>query len=212
MKRILSCFALMIVLFSCNSSKQGSPKTTVAAFIEASKTGNIAEVKKYITKSDVSLIEMGENIMARFDPSGAKDMKDKMAKEFKEKTKDAKIDIKDEKVDGDNATVNVTFAYEGKSETRPFSLVKEDGLWKVSLLSTGMKNAGNGSKDGNMDMDSLKKSINEGMKEFNNLDKDSLKKAIESGMQEFNKMDKDSLKKVMDAGMKELDKLKEIKN
>jgi hypothetical protein len=55
-----------------------------------------------------------------------------MAKEFKEKTSNAKIEIKDEKIDGDNATVNVEFMLDGKRETRPFSLVKEDGLWKIS--------------------------------------------------------------------------------
>ena len=197
MKKVLSCLSLLIVLYSCNSSNSGSPKGTVSAFIEAAKTGNIAEVKKHITKSDVSLIEMGESFLAKFDPNGAKDMTDKMAKEFKDKTKDASIEIKDEKVDGDKATVDVKFSHEGKSETRPFSLVKEDGQWKISLLSTGMKNSGSNNAD---------------MKDIKNINMDSIRKALDEGMKEYNKMDKDSLKKIMEEGMKEVEKLKDKKN
>lgn len=196
MKKILTFVSLAIVVCSCQSGNTNSPKTTVASFIEASKTGNIAEVKKYITKSDAGLLEMGENFLAKLDPNGAKEMKDKMAKEFKDKTKDANIEIKDEKIDGDNATVQVEFTQNGKSETRPFTLIKEDGLWKISLLSTGMKNSGSNEQD-----------VQEAMKSIN---MDSLKGAIGEGMKEFNKINKDSLKKVIEDGMKEVEKLKEI--
>jgi hypothetical protein len=181
-------------LYSCKNASSGSPKDAVNAFIEASKTGNIAEIKKHITKSDVSLIEMGENMMAQFDPKGSQEMKDKMAKEFKDKAGTAKIEIKDEKVDGNNATVNVAFEVNGKTDTRPFSLVKEEGVWKISLLSTGMKNAG---ADGMDAMDEMKA-----------LNMDSLKGAISQGMEEFNKIDKDSLKSAMQDAMKEIEKLK----
>jgi Domain of unknown function (DUF4878) len=183
MKRIVSCIVLVIALYSCKNGMTGSPKTTVEAFIEASKDGNLTEVKKYITKSDAGMLEIGENFLAKIDSNAAKEMKDKMAKEFKEKSKDANIKIIDEKIDGDNATVNVEFTHDGKTETRPFSLIKEDGQWKISLISTGMKNAGSNDKDiqetmKNMNLDSLKGSIGKGMAEFNKLDKDSLKKLI----------------------------------
>lgn len=196
MKKIITGLALIMVLYSCNSGTNGSPKRTVAAFIEASKQGNIAEVKKYITKSDASLLEMGESFLAKLDPNGAKDMKEKMSKEFKDKTKDAKIEIKDEKIDGDNATVDVEFTHDGKSESRPFSLMKEDGQWKISLLSTGMKNAGSNNPDAQGSMRSM--------------NMDSLKGSISKGMEEFNKMNKDSLKKVIDEGMKNMEKLKDV--
>lgn len=215
MKRMLACLSLMIALYSCSSISSDSPKKTVASFIEAAKTGDLAEIKKYITKSDASLMDIGQSFLSKLDPEGGKNMMDKMSKEFKEKTKDAKFEIKDEKIDGDNATVNVEFMNEGKAETRPFSLVKEDGLWKVSLMSTGMKNSGGNQQDMEdamkaMNMDSLKGAISEGMKEFNKIDKDSLNKMMQEGMKEFNKINQDSLKKAMDEGMKELDKLKDI--
>ncbi|MBC7689081.1 MAG: DUF4878 domain-containing protein [Aquabacterium sp.] len=214
MKKIFAVAGLLIAFYSCNTSNTGSPKGTVNSFIEASKTGNIEEIKKYITKSDAGMLEIGESFLAKLDPKGAQNMKDKMAQQFKEKTKDATIEIKDEKIDGDNAIVNVAFAYKGHSETRPFSLVKEDGVWKVSLISTGMKNAGSNESEvqktmKDMNLDSLQNAIGEGMKELNNMNKDSLKVMMEQGMKEFNKIDKDSLKKAMDQGMKALEKLKD---
>jgi len=214
MKRMLACLSLMIALFSCSSISPDSPRKTVVSFIEAAKTGDLAEIKKYISKSDASLMDIGQSFLSKLDPEGGKNMMDKMSKEFKEKTKDAKIEIKDEKIDGDNATVNVEFMNEGKTETRPFSLVKEEGLWKISLMSTGMKNSGGNQQDmedamRSINIDSLKGALNEGMKEFNKVDKDSLNKMMQEGMKEFNKISKDSLKKVMNEGMKELNKLKD---
>ncbi len=195
MKRILTCFWLIAVLYGCKNAGTGSPKDAVAAFIEASKKGDIAEIKKHIIKSDVSLIELGENMMAQFDPKGSQEMKDKMAKEFKDKAGNANIEIKDEKIDGNNATVNVAFMINGKTENRPFSLVKEEGIWKISLLSTGMKNAG---PDGQ-----------EAMEQMKAMNMDSLKGAITQGMEEFNKMNKDSLKTVMQEAMREIENLKD---
>ncbi len=194
MKRILAGLCLILFFYGCNNGTSGSPKATVTAFIEAAKEGNIAEIKKHITKSDAGLLDLGESFFAKLDPKSAKDMKDKMASEFKAKTKDANIEIKDEKMDGDNATVNVVFNLDGKRETRPFSLIKEDGQWKISLLSTGMNNAGSDSQD-----------IQETM---NTMNMDSLKAAISKGMEEFDKMDKDSLKKVIEEGLKDAEKQK----
>ena len=119
----------------------GSPKSVVSSFIEASKSGNFEDIKKYISRSDVSMMEIGENFLSKMDPNGVKDMKDKMAKEFQEKTKDATYQLGEEKIDGDNATVQISFTHQGKTESHPLSLVKEDGKWKVSLMSTGMNMA-----------------------------------------------------------------------
>src|SRR5690349_13810015 len=161
MKQMLSAFLLAIVLFSCKSGPSGSPKATVSSFINAAREGNLAEVKKYISKSDVSMLDIGETLLAKLDPEASKGMKDKMMKEFKEKTKDAKVEIKDEKTDGDNATVNVQFTNNGKTETHPFSLVREEGQWKISLLAGAMKYSRSDPEDikkamKNINIDSLK--------------------------------------------------------
>jgi len=215
MKKIITCLALLAVLYSCKTGSSGSPKNTVESFIEASKSGNLDEVKKYISKSDVSLLEMGQRVLANIDPAKSKEMQEKMSEKFKEKTKDAKIDIGDEKIDGNNATVNVAFMLNGKSEEHPFSLVKEDGQWKISLISTGMNNSGASDEDKdkilkNLNLDSIQGSISKGMEELNKIDKDSLKQAMNEALKEVDKLDNDSLKKVIKDKMKELEKLKDI--
>ena len=166
-KKIVPFLGLLFIAYGCKTAASYSPKTTVTAFIEAARQGDLVKVKQYITRSDVSMLEMGESFMAKLDPEGAKGVKDKMLKEFKAKAADAQIDILDEKIDGENATVNVAFHFKGRSETKPFSLVKEEGKWKIALLSTGMKNSGANEQE-----------IRESFKKINI---DSVKDLIEKG-------------------------------
>ena len=193
MKRKLPFICLILIMYSCQSALSDSPKKTVTAFIEAAKAGNIAEIKKQLTQSDVGFLEIGENLLAQFDSSGSSNMKDKLAKEFSAQTKDATIEIKEGKIDGDNATVNVSFSKDGRTETRPFSLLKEAGKWKISLLSTGLQNAGAKEQDIKKmlqphNLDSLKQSITKGIQEqLNTINKDSLQKVIEDRMKEIEK-------------------------
>lgn len=196
MRKLITGLFLCVTIFSCsNGPSEVSPSKTVSSFLAASKEGNIDEVKKYITSSDVSLISLGESTLAMFDTSAGKQMKSKMAAEFKDKTKDANIEVKDETIKGDSATVNVLFDIDGNASTQPFLLVKEDGKWKISLLSTGLQNSGMKPKD----LENL----------MNNVNIDSIRQAVTEGMKEYNKLDKDSLQKLIDDEMKGLEKLKE---
>ena len=195
MKNLLYSLGILILMYSCKSTGTSSPTATVNSFVAASREGNIDEIKKYISREDLSLLEMGERFISNVDSNAAKEMKNKFATEFKEKVKDAKINVKKETVDGTKAIVDVEFTMDGKTETRPFSLVKEDGKWKISLMSTGMNNSG-----------AEKEDIEAAMK---SIDLDSLQKAVQEEMGEMSKLDKDSLNKVMQEGLKELEKLKE---
>ena len=51
---------------------------------------------------------------------------------------DFDVEVKDEKIDGDKATVDVessgSFGGEDIAETITFSLVKEDGDWKIDSI------------------------------------------------------------------------------
>jgi hypothetical protein len=194
MKKIIGSLCLIALLYSCKNTTTSTPTSTVNSFIAASKEGDIDEIKKYISRQDISLMEMGEGFLSRVDSNAANEMKQKFATDFKDKVKDTRIDVKDEKIDGNNATVNVEFNHEGKTDTRPFSLVKEDGKWKISLMSTGMNNSGANKED-----------IEEAMKSIN---LDSLPASVQKEIGNLNQMDKDSLNKLMKEGMKELEKLK----
>ena len=80
---------------------------------------------------------------------------------------------------------------------QPFALKKENGQWKISLLSTGMKSSGMTQEE----MDTKMKKFDNGMKDMS----DSVTKALE----QLRKINPDSLKKIMSEGMDQLEKLKE---
>lgn len=199
--RNLFFIAITSILFAaCAGTNSESPKAVVNAFMEASKKGDIDGLKKYITKQDVSVLELGESFLKVLDSTQKNSMKEKMANDFKEKTKDVKIDIGNEKINGDNATVDVSITKEGKTETQPFTLKKEEGEWKISLMSTGMKASGMTQQQMDEKMDKMK----EGVKDMAGM-KDSLAKAMEK----LKGVNTDSIKKVLEKNGINLDKLKE---
>lgn len=193
MRKLFLLAAVAVFLVSCGNQSADSPKGVVNAFIEASKKGDIDGLKKYITAQDAKLLELGQSFMNMLDSTKKNELKEKMANEFKEKNKDVKIDIGNEKIEGDNATVEVTTTKDGKSEMHPFALKKEEGQWKISLMSTGMKESGMSQKEMDEKMDDVK-----GMK-------DSLAKAIN----QLKGMSPDSLKKIMNQATDQMEKLKE---
>ena len=148
------------------------------------KTGNMEDVKKFITKKDVAFLESAEKFVTSVDPDAVKKMKARMGDEFKARVKDVKYTLKNEKVDGDKATVDAEVTEEGKLNTHTFNLVKEDGAWKISLLNSGdgMFN----SMKGNMGPDS--KDIEQGLEKLKNMDPDSLKMLMQKGLQALDSM------------------------
>jgi len=192
MKKIIGFLGIVVLLAACKGDTS-SPKGTVTAFIEAMKKGDITAVKKLITKSDLSMLTMAETMAKNFGQD--LNIDEKMKKDFAEKSKDVSFTVKDEKITGNDAEVNVEVTDKGTTETHPFKLVKEDGSWKISLISTGMSMSG--SKDGdmhNMNADSINAKIKEGMEEMKNMSSDSLQKMMQQGMDEMKKLNVDSLK------------------
>lgn len=138
MKQKLPFLCLIFWLCSCQSSTPDSPKKNVAAFIEAAKKRDFDEIKRQITKSDASFLEIGENLLSQLDSTDSGKMRDEITRTFSNQTDGIAIEIKEEKIEGNNATVNVSFSKGGSTETRLFKLQKEDGKWKISLLSSGL--------------------------------------------------------------------------
>jgi len=201
MKKLIFIAAIAFVFAACSSSSStNTPKGVVNAFIEASKKGDIESLKKYITSQDAALLTMGESFMKNLDPSQASGMKDKMAEDFKKKTEGVTIEIGNEKINGEEATVDVTMTKEGKPETMPFALKKESGEWKISLMSTGMRASGMNQAE----MDKEMKNMQEGMKDMAGM-KDSLAKAME----QLKGINADSLTKILDQSSEQLKKLQE---
>ena len=151
----------------------------------AMKNGQIDDFKKFITKNDAAMIEEGMRLANSIDSNLVKKAKETMADEFKEKVKNVSYKLKNEKIDGDNATVDAEVTENGKTETHAFNLVKEDGAWKIALSKSG-----------------------DGM--FNSMkgDRGPGEPDLKEAMEKLNKMDKDTLKMLMEKASQVLDSIK----
>jgi len=174
-KKILPALILFTCLFSCNSRDSISPTTAVDSMFNAMKSGDFEATKKFISKNDVAMWESAEKFMNSVDPDGIKKMKEKMAANFREKAKSISYKLKNEKINGDNATLDVEVIENEKTASHTFNLVKEDGAWKIALSRSGdMFN----SMKGNMGRE--KRGLEDGLEKLKSMPPDSLKKMLDS--------------------------------
>jgi hypothetical protein len=121
------CFALAVIVMvvsACSLLGGSSPTATFKKFFEATKKGDPAAIRKTLSK-------------------GSLEMFDKVAKEqnkttdemMKEVNKDGKSETtpetRNEKIDGDSATLEVKNEKTGKWDSLPF--IKENGEWKIAF-------------------------------------------------------------------------------
>ena len=64
-------------LAACNTPASESPSATIDGMFTAMKNGNIEDMKKFITKNDVNMLESAEKLMMSVNPEGLQKMKDK---------------------------------------------------------------------------------------------------------------------------------------
>jgi hypothetical protein len=121
-----TCIALAVVMAAsaCSLLRGSSPTATFKSFFDASKKKDVPAMKKALSK-------------------GTLDMFDKIAKEQNKTTDDLLKDIdkedkseklpetRNEKINGDTATLEVKNEKTGKWDTLPFA--KENGDWKIAL-------------------------------------------------------------------------------
>ena len=157
------------IFFSCNTGASGDPKAVLSQFFDALKKKDIIAAKKLATEDSKQLLDLMETGMKMdTDPKGD-DKFDKTKMEFGET-----------KIDGDKATVAVKETSSG--ETMHFSLKKEKGDWKVAFDKATMM--GNAMEKMNEKGINPTDSINKAMEELKGLNMDSLKRAINEGMKE----------------------------
>jgi len=186
MKKLVLILSIMTGFAACSSTDSNSPTAVLDGMFTAMKSGNMDDIKKFITKSDVNMLETGEKLLNSVDPEAVKKMKTKMSEEFKEKSKTVSYTLKNEKIDGDNATVEAEVTENGKTSSHKFDLVKEDGAWKIAITKPG--NEMFNSMKGNMGPDN--KDLEEGLEKLKNMPPDSLKMLLNKGMQVWDSLDK----------------------
>lgn len=100
-----------------------SPTATMTTFVEALKKKDIATIKKTLSKSSVTKLEesakAGNTTVEAILMEGEDMSNEKMPQ------------MKNEKIDGDTATLDIEDDKTKKWDTVPF--VKEDGVWKIAF-------------------------------------------------------------------------------
>ncbi len=193
MKRLFAALALLVCFEACKQEPANPPTVVMEEMFTAMKAGNIEDMKKFITKADVAMLEAAEKFMTNLDPEGIQKIKTRMTEELKENAMHIEYSLKNEKIDGDRATVEAeiltkdTAAVNGKKLTKQtFELVKEDNAWKIALTKPG--NEMFNSMKGNMG--SRKGDLKDGLDRLQKMDPDTLKMFIKKGLEALDSMQK----------------------
>lgn len=193
MKKIYTLLLLSTIFISCKNEPATPPTAVLDEMFTAVQKGKPDDMKKFITKSDVAMLEAAEQFMAKIDPEGIQKIKARMTDEIKERTKNIEYHFKNEKIDGDNATVEAEIINHDpeadsakKTMTQTFQLVKEDNAWKIALSKPG--NEMFNSMKGNMG--AQRGDLKDGLEKLKKMNPDSLKMLISKGLQALDSLDK----------------------
>ena len=99
-----------------------SPTDTVKAYYAAGNSKDVAGMKKYLSKGSIALMEVGAKTMG-------KNLDDALKEEAGNSPSVGTPTIKNEKITGDTATVELTAG--GQTVNMP--LVKEGGEWRLAM-------------------------------------------------------------------------------
>jgi len=122
--------AALIILFLVSCGGGDSPKSVAENFLKAMNKMDYETAKKYGSEDTGRLLDMMSGF-ANMIPDSARQEKS--------------FEIKNEKIDGDKATV--TYVQSGEVGEQTLDLVKIDGKWKVAMSKDSM----NGEEGGSMD-------------------------------------------------------------
>ena len=185
MKKVLLAICIIAGIAGCSNKDSISPTASIEGMFSAMKSGSIDSIKKFVTRSDAGMIDAAEKILTAVNPEAVQKIKDRVITEVKKKAATIQYKLKNEKIDGDNATVEAEVTDEGKTSLHTFELVKEDGAWKISLSKPA--NEMFNSMKGNMGPD--KPDLKTGLEKLQSIDKDTLKMLLNKGVQALDSFD-----------------------
>lgn len=126
-----SLFAISLLLLTVFACKFGSssPTSTFKAFFEAQKKKDVAAIKKTLSKGSLDMMEKAAKEQKKtVDEALAEGLNSPASKS------DKMPETRNEKIDGNNATLEVQDEDSKKWETMYF--VKEGSDWKIALDKT----------------------------------------------------------------------------
>ncbi len=181
MKKLM--LAVLVVstslMFSCKSNS-GDPKMVLSAFMDALAKKDMVAARKLATTDSKTMLDMME--------MGMKNEKSTDSKKYDM----ANMEFGEPKIEGDRATVPVKEKTSGESIN--YALKKENGEWKVAFDKASlMGTVTDKLNEKGMDMKGAMDSLSKGMEKIKDIDMDSLKNSMDQGMKSLDSM-KDILK------------------
>ncbi len=133
-KAILSMAALLALAVTLVSCGGGSPKASAEKWLNGFYHMDYAQAKEVSTEETKKQLESFESMMGM------------MQQNAKDEAKKIKVDVKDPKVTGDNATVEYTLSNDPSPKT--LKMVKQNGKWMAQWSKMDMGGMGGGSGAG----------------------------------------------------------------
>jgi hypothetical protein len=133
-KAILSVAAVMALAIILVSCKGNSPKASAEKWLNGFYHMDYAAAKEVSTEETKKQLESFEGMMGL------------MQQNAKDEAKKIKVDVKDPKVEGDNATVEYTLSNDPSPKT--LKMVKQNGKWLAQWSKMDMGGMGNGAGAG----------------------------------------------------------------
>jgi Domain of unknown function (DUF4878) len=116
---------IITALFAAACNKGTTPTATFQAYVDAVKNKDVDGIKKTLSKKTLELFEASAKAMG-------KSTDDLLKTGLNEQAAPATTpETRNEKIEGETATLEVKDSKSGNWETVPF--VKEDGQWKIAM-------------------------------------------------------------------------------
>ena len=121
---LLACALIALGVFTaaCGSKAGSSPTATAQAFYEAAKSKDTSGMKNLISKNTLDMMDKAAKAQN-------KTLDDLLKASNESAPPPATFETRNEKIDGDKATLEVN--QDGKGRWQTMNFVKEDGSWKL---------------------------------------------------------------------------------
>jgi ABC-type glycerol-3-phosphate transport system substrate-binding protein len=114
--------ALAVITAACGGKAGSSPTATAKAFYEAARSKDISGMKSLVSKNTLDMLDKAAKAQN-------KTVDDLLKASNESAPPPATFETRNEKIDGDKATLEVN--QDGKGKWQTVTFVKEDGSWKL---------------------------------------------------------------------------------
>ena len=125
LKSLTLVVAVALMVTACGGGGGETPSTVAKKCIEATMEFDFVKAKQYVSKEYQAATD---KLIDKFNKPELKEW----IEQTRSAMKDTPIEVINEKIDGNNATVTVKFSIMGRENKKDISLIKEDGSWKIN--------------------------------------------------------------------------------